>query len=977
MDFQEAERRFHNLEAAYHAGQCDQKKYDDALAQIKVIDSAGRTWQLQAHTGAWFVFSGGQWTQASPYPPPVPAPVAPLPPPPAAVVTPQAAAPVRVVQTAAPAAPKRRSRVGCILGVLALVLVAIAVVGVGIWAVPKFLPGMLGAATLQPSTGSAAQPSKTPVEQAPVTKFSQEAATTAQADGAPQTDAHGVSLTAPQGSLGEGVTAEMVALKAEGELAQALAENYSVDTPFYAVTTQSQDSGTGLSELSFPAASPASRVLAIVDEQYPVLLGVKPQDGKLTVHTLLGAKDVKGLEPVGTTDAGGSIYYTVITPKSGSSLSPNASPQMVGFQAQSAEGVNCSPELRSRARTWDFCRANAAGTVVISYDPKLKLTAPQADLVAQEVAARMETYAGLGFSAARLSADAPMIVIVASSNGDPLYHVRSGAIYLPEDIAQDMAGKGKSLWHEMGHWVENRVYNMTWAYWRGQKTWWLEVAAENMVMLAAPEYITENMATYGTITADDNSLAFANSPYQWPSDFYVHAQLVKVMMCDGGCPLSQAGFVEAINKGIYPYEDSAAQAALTANLDDYARYLLGAAPLKANSGISLAAVQTQGSYGQSVNISMTTKSMFGFLHDGNAPQLTTVNKNSLDTLVFAVPLQKDGVYPLEITSGRDGKYTALPAMLTVAAGLPLYYRVDGGEVQYHDGSKDLVLGPIHSKIGISTVRIVALSKNGAQSFNAHLDPIELKGAWVIVPGELVSNGVTCTQTEHSTIDASALPQGLATISSIILAAGDMTPDASGPSLDWALVAARLPEGAKADQFTFKGTALLTADGVELQTELDFPKPAQSSQAIPPVAAAPGLVAAVVLPASLLRRPLGKKARALTIVLLCLAAGLLLSGCFGMAIYGTIGADTKITGLQYTGGEEKGSWTVGQAPAGKPVWTITAGTATYQMNFSIDATTTDAEGNDTTETNTCTGPATFKITGGIYTDAAVIIPQSSN
>jgi hypothetical protein len=497
-----------------------------------------------------------------------------------------------------------------------------------------------------------------------------------------------------------------------------------------------------------------------------------------------------------------------------------------------------------------------------------------------------------------------------------------------------------------------------------------------MVMLAAPDYIKDNMDTFGTITAADNTLAFSSSPYQWPSDFYVHAQLVKVMMCDAGCPLSQAGFVEAINKGSYPYEGSSEQSQLTDNLDDYARYLLGTAPLKMNVGISLAAVQSQGSFGQTVSISKTSKGDFGFLHNGSAPQLTKAAKNGVDTLVFAVPLQKDGVYPLEITSGKDGKYSGLPAMLTVSAGLPLYYRLDGGDVQYHDGSKDLVLGPIHNKIGLSSVRLVALSKNGGQSFNARLETVDLKGAWVIQPGELVSQSVSCTTSPNSTVDPNQLATGLAEISGLLTAAGDMTPDPSGPSLDWALVSSRLPAEIQAEKFQLKGTALLTPDGVELQSELNIPQSSGSSQAIPPVAAAPSLAVAACLPASQLRRSRGKKARTLAILLLVLLGGLMLAGCIGLDIFGTTSADVKITGLQYTGGEDKGSWTIGQEPTGKPIWTITQGTATYQVNFSVAATSTDEQGNDTTDTTTCTGPATFKISGGIFSDVVLSIPKSS-
>ena len=82
-------------------------------------------------------------------------------------------------------------------------------------------------------------------------------------------------------------------------------------------------------------------------------------------------------------------------------------------------------------------------------------------------------------------------------------------------------------------------------------------------------------------------------------------------------------------------------------------------------------------------------------------------------------------------------------------------------------------------------------------------------------------------------------------------------------------------------------------------------------------------------------------------------------------------------MQYIGGDQKAAWTVGlngQMPAEKPIWAISQGTATYQVQAVLETTSTSDQGNDTTETTTCSGPITYKITGGIYPDVTIIVPK---
>lgn len=75
MDFQEAENRFRWLGEQLRSGRLTEAQYRAALAELRVVDAAGRTWMQQEISGIWHVYHGGQWQAAQP-----PRPAAPPPP---------------------------------------------------------------------------------------------------------------------------------------------------------------------------------------------------------------------------------------------------------------------------------------------------------------------------------------------------------------------------------------------------------------------------------------------------------------------------------------------------------------------------------------------------------------------------------------------------------------------------------------------------------------------------------------------------------------------------------------------------------------------------------------------------------------------------------------------------------------------------------------------------------------------------------
>jgi hypothetical protein len=982
MDFQQAHQQFAIIDQQFRAGKISDDQYKAALIELRVTDSSGSIWQIQERTGAWYVFWQGQWVAKNPPgfapAPPVTAP-APQPGVPASGAYPQLF----------PAAPRKKSSPWKTVGIAGGLVLLVVVLSLGMIYLLK--PGIFTAAS-SGSTAAAPSQQAVPTEtQVPQTTFSPAEPIPATAGGAPATDANGVTLQVPAGAAED--PAQLTAVTASGELVQQLQAFYQVDTPFYQVAVQGQKDGSSAAELSFPAPGPDSRLMLLIDQQYPVLLDVLPQDGKLTVQAHLGPSD-SGIQPGAP---GGSIYYAVVTPKGTSSIPPVAEVSSRGAKAQAPEGKTCAPPTVGSLFTLQRCESNQAGAIKVAYPTRTDLTHFNIDaaIASFEAALAKEPYSKLNGS--KFTAAAPMIMVVSESVNEPKYNAGNGVIYVPLDVVTNLGANNTDLWHEMGHLIESKTYSMYVAGNSSPKTWWLEVATENLVMLASSDYIKGNIDKYGSATnLSSPTFIFQSSPYQWPcegffgsgigqrgtcGDYYIQAQLLKVNICpNAACPLSEDSFLAALNQGVFPFNDSANQDKVTANLEDYARYLLGLAPVKANSTIPLTGVQSQEKYGQHLTITQTTKGLFNFTEEATPPQITVWTASSgINGRDINAALDKDGVYPLQITSGSGGKYTALPAALVIEPGAPFYYRLDGGELKESDGSKEVTIAPIHATLGIGSVRIVAYSKNGGESFKAHIQPVDLTGAWVIVPGKQISTDVVCTG--DATVDSEShnASVGLAgaTYFGLFSAMGQMQPDATGLSLDWNAVPSRLPPEFSADKFQFQSTALIGPNDIKLQGALDIPNTATSQRKPLPLDPT-GLAVAALLPAAGLRRRVrGKMGRRLALALAFILLALALAGCVGMNIYGSFNADLKITGLEYKGGKGTAAWTVGSEINGDPIWTFTKGTGTYPVKLTFEFSEEDDKGNTKTSLDTCSGTAVFELTGYIFEDITITIPKTGS
>ncbi len=771
--------------------------------------------------------------------------------------------------------------------------------------------------------------------------------------------------------LAEGATAELSTWEIDPSWRQALEQSYKIDAPFVSLAATGANDSQGRAVLRLPALNSDSRLVTIIDNTYLAMLDVTPQDGFLATAVRLGPANSDTMEQVGSLTPGGSLQYTVLTPLAAASVKSHLSKPAL------ANGRSCGIDLDPNFGRITHCRKSGDGKVQVTFLWGIDFSDDNGDQLADAITTAMARYGNeLGFTAAKLTPQSPMQVVVETRSGDPRYKSLNGVIYLPVDAAKGMIGGDvHDTLHEMAHWIQDEEYNMAWAYWSGGKTWWLETAAENMVMLHDPAYIPQNLTAYGPVTAG-SQLALQLSPYQWPGDLYVQAQLVKLNMCNDTavCPLSEKSFIAAINAGTYPYDDASAQSKLSANLDAYAQYLLGVTPGSGNVAIPLGdPVASGGGYGEFVEIRQTTKSDYDLVFPAESAQMKKSSDALGETIQVAATLQKDGVYPLKVASGFDGRNPGLPVKLTIQPGAPFWYRVGSDAPQFNDGSQELVLQPIHLTMGLPGMRLVALGQAGGETFQAAVSQIDLQGAWIILPSEPVSDNIVCqdasaaSESESVTIHANKeLPISLPTIIGVM---GDFRPDPAGNGLTWEWNNGRIPGEAAAEVHSllqFSGAALPTVDKVQVQMETEWLRATSQAPAQPqwpPLF----LGLAMVVPGVWGWRK-GKKPYAILPLFL---ATFLLVGCFGFGfnLWGTVKTDMQFTELEYLGGETIPTVGLESMPTDLPLWKL-RGTAVYDVNFNFAAT----EESQDTAVATCTGTATYNVEVQIFKDIVLNLDQ---
>lgn len=939
MNFHEAEQQFQALEKAFREGRVSPEAYQKQLANLSVTDARGAAWQMQAHTGRWHVYLDGKWQPALPPHQVRRQPVQP-----------------------GPVPPKKKgiNTLLILAGVVGLCLLCGLVAAGGYYIYDAgYLANTPLADLFKPSDNTQGTTQKggsqAPVDDAARVKPIE--SITVAADGSTQTDANGVAITVPQGIVPGQSQVEFTAQQLDAKWVDGLQKMYSIDTPFYSVAVQGAEDSTGRLELDFPAVSPASRLVVVIDGQYLVQTNIDPSEGRLKINVRSGATQPDPASPY-VDDQAASIYYTVITPRQGSNGSSS------NIRARLQVERFCMPDMVEGV-PMNICRQNPSGSIHVTLPLDSDKLLPQVDKMIDKMEAAMTRYASLNFSSAKISRSYPMIVRIFSGAGDPKYKPQNGVLYIPEDVVKNVDSNDHyTLYHEMAHWIQDEEYAMIPAFYSHPRHWWLEVSAETMVMLLDPDYTNLNLTTYGSVTNDDGSLVLQSTPYQWPTDFYVQAQLVRINICDSaGCALTQDGFVSAINGGSYPLMDSGKQSVISKSIDDYARYLLGKAPLSAYSGMPLGSAVTSGQgYGESVDITRTTKADFDFIYSSGPPQLKKGTKDGVSVLEINAKIAKDGVYPLTLKAAEE-KYSGYPVMIEIQPGVPFYYTTNNGDVQFSDGTKEVKIQPIHTRMGYSLVRISAMGKEGEKQFKAVIKPVDLTGVWVIEPESVVSNNVQCSKPAEEGESSNPGMMGVI-LTKIVGAMGDMKPGPTGTEYTWALNSSRLLPDSDSSDFTYTASVKQVQSVFRYQGDINVPRKSESSIPSPLGITVAGVVCLPVLWWGS-RHARGK----LTLIVCGIVLVLGLAGCFSLMIYGQVGVQIDYDKMEYFGGEETGVVSFANQGSTTPLWKL-SGLATYNINLTFETSTEDMEGNEQIEKDVCSGTATFRVVTNVYKDVTI-------
>ena len=189
-----------------------------------------------------------------------------------------------------------------------------------------------------------------------------------------------------------------------------------------------------------------------------------------------------------------------------------------------------------------------------------------------------------------------------------------------------------------------------------------------MVFLYDTNAIERNLTTYGMTTPATFNTPFQYSPNQWNDQLYLHAQLVKVFMCenDAACPVSETGFVKAINDGTFPFEGDGISK-VEKNMESYASYLIGDMVLSANSSIPKSnAIKTGSGYGEFISTKDDGKGSYLFSKTGYDPQMKEISSEAGKKLEINAQMEKGSAYPITINS-PSGSNFGMPLEIKISS----------------------------------------------------------------------------------------------------------------------------------------------------------------------------------------------------------------------------------------------------------------------------------------------------------------------
>jgi hypothetical protein len=342
-------------------------------------------------------------------------------------------------------------------------------------------------------------------------------------------------------------------------------------------------------------------------------------------------------------------------------------------------------------------------------------------------------------------------------------------------------------------------------------------------------------------------------------------------------------------------------------------------------------------------------------------------------------------------------------MLKIDAGTKLWYELDSGEAVFHDGGKELTLGPLSDKLGTGLVRLIAVAPDAASTFSARVKPVDLSGDWV---AQISNPSVNIIDCPSSTDDDSENGFDTSEVNklemlSILSGYGTYVADPAASDGSHLIWQGTLPEGATAES-----DITIKPEVIEVKYRIDIPKP-DSGGLLPPwlgpkfgqtwppqmqsrgwlsslpvrSAGFAGLVGSLLLILVwLVRIPRLKVHReshpvfssrmmrfgnTALLSLALLVGAVWLSGCVGFGIYGSFDGTITFNKLEYIDPDAPASAVVsGEEAVPGLTWKLHEGQEVNNMDIFIEVSSTDADGKEISEIHECKFTVTSSANGVI-------------
>ena len=926
---------------------------------------------------------------------------------------------LRLESAAQPAVQARRKKSWLLVPGLAMVAVCMCLAVIGGVAAWRYSPEITGLFSGQTASDGPQKAGQAPTAE-PMTPPQMVETLLVSAGGAAVHDSHGVSVEISSATLPTDQSANLESASFSGEMQKQLEKAYTVDSLAYSVSAD-QD-GTGQVKLSLPAPSPDSRLAVLIDDKYIGILDVEPQNGLLQVDLFLGAPLQASSAPTETQFIASNRYF-VVTPKTGTSTQPQTDNLRVSFplQTENSGGKSCISEFWFQNHCW----RNQAGTVYVFWDNNVPAELKNTEYLRIEdminaVTEIMRAYnQDYHFSNAAISKSNPVYIIIDPGEPEPTYSQKTGNVYLNWGVVGSISSEENhcALAHELMHWTQDSAYVMNAAALSNSRAWWLEMAAENGSFMIDPACIDRNLETYGRAVTNDNLLPLQSESLVWnrkEGARYIQALQVYTSLCSGGanCALSQDQFVAAINGGSYPFDEAGALNAYQRVAKDMGLFLLGKLPAEANASAHLPpSTREGGAFAEYIYMKAVPDYKMEVSDNGAQIQSTGSSEASVNAAIA-----QGGEYPLWVSNGKGSPgnpragYTSLPAMVKIEAGTRLWYELDNGEAVFHDGSNELILGPLSDKLGIGLVRLVAVAPDAPANFSANVKPLDLSGDWLAQLSNPSVNVIDCPTSADEDNGIRFHPDELGKLEflSILSGYGTYTPDpavSDGSHLIW--------QGSLPEEATAESEITVMPDKVEVKYLIHIPKPTSETW-LPPLlqpgfsqnwpsqgqralwaSGQPGLiVVAVVLPLALIAlvMSLGVKntlrnhlpfspwvARSASTALLIfalVASGTWLTGCIGFNFWGTFEGTVTFDRIEYVDPNLPPAALVsGGEPATGLAWKLHEGQEVNTLDIFVEVTSSDGDGNEITEVQECKVAVTSNAEGFIGPADMVAMDQS--